>query len=127
LTARFWARSRRGPTRAGRPIRADPPLPAKVDRPMERIGPRRRLLGCLVGGALWFLGAGCAAKRHEVVAPAPTPNDVLYQRARTLLAERRFVKAREALGQIGTSEAQNPDLDPLVKIATADSYFYDAG
>ena len=37
------------------------------------------------------------------------------------------MKAREALGQIGTSEAQNPDLDPLVKIATADSYFYDAG
>src|SRR5207247_8418658 len=71
--------------------------------------------------------ARCAGKRSSKPPSAPTPNTVLYERARTMLEERRFEKARETLNEIGTREVQSPDLDPLVKITLADSYFYDPG
>lgn len=83
-----------------------------------------RFRGILVLTAL--LTAGCAARAPKPLPP-PTPNQVLYERAKALIEERKFDQARKTLTEIGTREVQAPNLDPLVKIAIADSYFYQAG
>ena len=70
---------------------------------------------------------GCHHAKKPKTKPPPTPNEVLFERGKALMAERKFEKARTALTDIGKGDAQSPSLDPLVKIALADSYFYDEG
>jgi outer membrane protein assembly factor BamD len=74
-----------------------------------------------------FAGCGGTGKRKPLPIPPPTPNEVLYERGRNLVEQRKFVQARKALTEIGTREVQIPALDPLVKIALADSYYYQTG
>ena len=84
-----------------------------------------RMAFALAVMCLALLTAGCGSKKHVPKSvPPPTPNRVLYQQAIEALDQRRFEKARKFLTEIGTREAQESDLDPLVKIATADSYYY---
>lgn len=139
----------RGPTPAPRPPDREPgeadPAPVPPARPVrygaiecrrDGAGSVRRwreggsLRQGLVLSALLALvlsPAACTSARKVKPKPPPTPNQVLYERARSLIDARRFERARESLTQIGTKEVQSPALDPLVKIALADSYFYQPG
>lgn len=86
--------------------------------------PRCAFVACLTLVILSLLAAGCAGTRKAKPRPQPAPNEVLYERGKTLISERRFEKARAVLTEIGTRDVQSPELDPLVKLAFADSYFY---
>ena len=74
-----------------------------------------------------LLCTACAKGHGGKPATPPTPNRVLYERAKGLIDQGRFEKAREALTEVGTHETVEPGLDPLVKIAVADAYFYQPG
>ena len=74
-----------------------------------------------------LVAAAACAGRGPKQGPAPPTNQEYYDQAREMIAERRFEKARETLNVIGTREAQSADLDPLVKLAIADSYFFEPG
>ena len=87
----------------------------------------RRLMGLLAVSLILLPSAGCHSARKAKPKPPPVPNEALYERARDLLERRKFEQARQALTEIGTREVLSPELDPLVKIAVADSYFYDPG
>jgi outer membrane protein assembly factor BamD len=68
--------------------------------------------------------SGLGAGRPRTTLPT---NQALYEKALEDLNHGRYEKARQALVEIGTREVQSPELDPLVKLATADSYFYQPG
>lgn len=93
-------------------------------RPSARVRAAALLAAALLGAAL---GSSCGGKKAPKGLPPPTPNQVLYERGLTLIAQRKFESARKALTQIGTRESAAPGLDALVKIAVADSYFYQTG
>ena len=78
---------------------------------------------CLTIGVL----TGCHHGSKRAGGAPLTSNEALYERGRALIDERKFEEARKILNEIGLREAQSPDLDPLVKLAVADSYFYGAG
>ena len=95
-----------------------------------RAGVRSRLGQVLALAAVFTIlstACGGAGKRKPPPLPPPTPNEDLYERGRKLIEQRRFFQARKALSEIGTRETQSAALDPLVKIALADSYFYQSG
>lgn len=108
--------------RGKRPGSAVPRAGAESDR-----APARRGAVLVILFVAAVLGAGCSSARKSKALPPPTPNEALYERARRLIEDRRFEQARKALTEIGTREVQDPTLDPLVKIAIADSYFYQSG
>jgi len=87
----------------------------------------RRLVVPLAFSLIVLPAAGCHTVRKAKPKPPPVPNEALYERATDLLEGRKFEQARQALTEIGTREVLSPELDPPVKIAFADSYFYDAG
>ena len=86
-----------------------------------------RVAGGLLLTALLALASGCARTKVLKSMPLPTPNQTLYEQGLSLIAKRKFENARKSLGEVGTRESAPPALDALVKIALADSYFYQAG
>jgi outer membrane protein assembly factor BamD len=54
-------------------------------------------------------------------------NEELYRQARIDIAQGQFFNASERLGEVGLTNAVSPELDPYVKLAIADSYFYRGG
>ena len=98
-------------------------------RPAARRGRRGRRLaiGAIALLASASLLAGCGGKKSPKGLPPPTPNQTLYERGLSLIAQRKFESARKSLTEIGTRESTTPALDALVKIAIADSYFYQTG
>ena len=54
-------------------------------------------------------------------------NEELYRKARVDIAQGQFFRASERLGEVGLTKAVSPELDPYVKLAIADSYFYRGG
>jgi outer membrane protein assembly factor BamD len=72
------------------------------------------------------ISTGCHGSK-KTKGSALTTNEALYERGRALIEERKFEESRKILNEIGLREAQSPTLDPLVKLAVADSYFYGAG
>lgn len=65
---------------------------------------------------------GCARNRELV-----DDNELLYRMARERIAKRQFLKAIELLGDVGLLSPVSESLDPLVKLALADAYFYQGG
>jgi outer membrane protein assembly factor BamD len=57
----------------------------------------------------------------------PTPNRELLRQARAYIEAGKFAKARETLTEVGAREVVEPGLDPFVKIAIADAYYYEYG
>lgn len=100
--------------RDGRPTRLPEPL-------------RRRLAAAAVlFAALAILVApGCAAKRREKKAAAEILTArSLYETAEDQIARRNFRKARSVLEKIQFSSDDRATLEPLVRLALADSMFY---
>ena len=54
-------------------------------------------------------------------------NEELYREAREQLQVGKYMKARKTLGLVGVAEPVEPDLDPSVKLATADAFFFQGG
>jgi outer membrane protein assembly factor BamD len=121
---------------------ATPPCPASrhlsarargVASLRGRATPRAALGWALI--ALLLTTAGCGPKIAKKMPSPPknqpagssTSNQELYDQAVQMIAERKFEKARDFLSRIGTREAVEIGLDPLVKLAIADSYFYQPG
>lgn len=69
----------------------------------------------------------CGGKKAPKEIPPPTPNQTLYEKGVALINQRKFESARKVLTEVGTREATAPELDALVKLAIADSYFYQGG
>ena len=84
----------------------------------------RRLLS--TAGTVALLSA-CGGAKAPKPLPPPTPNQTLYEKGMELIQQRKFEAARKTLSEIGTREATPPELDARVKLATADSYFYQTG
>jgi outer membrane protein assembly factor BamD len=76
--------------------------------------------------ALVALSTACGGKKSRELPP-PTPNQTLYEKGVALINERKFESARKVLTEVGTREATPPALDASVKLAIADSYFYQGG
>ena len=72
-------------------------------------------------------GASCGGKKAPKTVPVGTPNQTLYEKGVALINQRKFESARKSLTEVGTREATPPELDALVKLAIADSYFYQTG
>jgi outer membrane protein assembly factor BamD len=89
------------------------------------LGRRRSLIlvscAALVLGLV--IGAGGCHRRRAIIED----NQELYERAQQRIAERKFLRAIELLGDVGLREPVSEELDPLVKIALADAYFYQLG
>lgn len=85
----------------------------------------RAVRGLLAVVLIVAVSAGCWWKDDE--DELVVDNEKLYREARIDIAEGRFFRASEKLGEIGLMEAVSPELDPYVKLALADSYFYRGG
>lgn len=87
---------------------------------------RRGLLVCVLAAAL--LSGACGGPKKETLADRLQKGDVtteeLFNRATTLFQKRKFVDARRWLRVIETY-APSSKLLPDVKLAIADSYFFD--
>jgi outer membrane protein assembly factor BamD len=87
---------------------------------------KRRHLVRLAAVVLMFgLLGGCWWKDDE--EELVVDNTELYRQAVTDIAEGRFFRASERLGEVGLTTAVSPELDPYVKLAIADSYFFRGG
>ncbi|RMG43493.1 MAG: outer membrane protein assembly factor BamD [Acidobacteria bacterium] len=71
---------------------------------------------------LLAFGAACHHRKELV-----EDNELLYERAREAIARRKFLQAIEMLGDVGLVAPVGEALDPLVKLALADAYFYQGG
>jgi len=80
----------------------------------------------VLAGAVALAGA-CGGKKAPKALPPPTPNQTLYEKGLSLITQRKYEAARKTLTEVGTREVTPPELDSLVKIAIADSYFYQTG
>ncbi|GAB4222209.1 MAG: outer membrane protein assembly factor BamD [Acidobacteriota bacterium] len=79
--------------------------------------------------ALWTIAllaaiaaSGCARNRELI-----DDNELLYRKAREKIAKRQFLQAIELLGDVGLLTPVSETLDPKVKLAIADAYFYQGG
>jgi outer membrane protein assembly factor BamD len=83
---------------------------------LARLAAVALMLG-LLGGCWW------KDDEEELVVD----NAELYRQARVDIAEGHFFRASERLGEVGLTTAVSPELDPYVKLAIADSYFFRGG
>jgi outer membrane protein assembly factor BamD len=92
---------------------------------LSRSRAARRLVlpALLVLLALALPGCGSSKKKDQL----SEDNEALYREARALIEERRFVEATTRLGDVGMVTPVGETLDPLVKLALADAYFYQLG
>lgn len=92
------------------------------------------IVGAIVAAIITMVAlvgsTGCGPKvlKNKPAAISPiVPNHTLYEQGLALLEQGKFEKARTTLTEVGTREAIEPGLDPLVKIAVADAYYYQPG
>ncbi|MCU0224831.1 MAG: outer membrane protein assembly factor BamD [Acidobacteria bacterium] len=92
---------------------------------LSRSRTARRLVlpALLLPLALALPGCGSSKKRDQL----NEDNEALYREARELIEERRFVEATTRLGDVGMVTPVGETLDPMVKLALADAYFYQLG
>lgn len=92
---------------------------------LSRSRTARRLVlpALLLPLALALPGCGSSKKRDQL----SEDNEALYREARALIEERRFVEATTRLGDVGMVTPVGETLDPMVKLALADAYFYQLG
>ena len=69
-------------------------------------------------------GCGSSKKRQGKLSE---DNEALYREARELIEKRRFSEATTRLGDVGMVSPVGETLDPMVKLALADAYFYQLG
>jgi outer membrane protein assembly factor BamD len=69
---------------------------------------------------------GCSSSRKKG-GQLSEDNEALYREARALIEERRFSEATTRLGDVGMVSPVGEVLDPMVKLALADAYFYQLG
>lgn len=81
----------------------------------------RRAAPLLLLGVL-LLAGGCSKRSVTTVS-----NEDMYNRATAYIHKGKQLKARKLLGNIGLAEIVDPELDPKVKIALADTYFFQGG
>ncbi|MCU0230011.1 MAG: outer membrane protein assembly factor BamD [Acidobacteria bacterium] len=90
---------------------------------------RTRWLGRLAAGLVLALliatipGCGSSKKKDQL----SEDNEALYAEARKLIEQRRFVEATTRLGDVGMVAPVGEALDPMVKLALADAFFYQLG
>ncbi len=89
--------------------------------PSRMVRPLRTAAWCLA--ALALLLPGCHHHRKREVLE----NEALYDRAQQLIERRKFLKAIEMLGDVGLNSPVSEALDPDVKLALADAYFFQSG
>jgi len=65
---------------------------------------------------------GCSRRSVTTVS-----NEDMYNRATAYVHRGKQLKARKLLGNIGLAEIVDPELDPKVKIALADTYYFQGG
>ncbi len=75
----------------------------------------------LLAGALLLLPA--CHRNREVL----DDNEQIYRRAREYLARRHFLEAIQVLGDAGMVTPVGRELDPEIKLALADAYYYQGG
>ena len=76
----------------------------------------------LVALLLLSVFGGCARDRDLI-----DDNELLYRKAREKIARRQYLRAIELLGDVGLLTPVSETLDPQVKLALADAYFYQGG
>lgn len=70
-----------------------------------------------------LLLSSCRGKRDALI----DDNELLFAHAQALIAQRDFSQAERKLGDIGLVSPVPPEMDPQIKLALADSYFYQFG
>jgi outer membrane protein assembly factor BamD len=85
---------------------------------------RLALLAALVLLVLAVPGCSSSKKRD---AHLSEDNEALYREARALIEARRFSEATTRLGDVGMISPVGEVLDPMVKLALADAYFFQLG
>ncbi len=84
--------------------------------------PRVRFLLLLLLAGLSFLLPGCHRDRELL-----EDNEEIYRKAQEYLARRRFLEAIQVLGDAGMVTPVGRELDPEIKLALADAYYYQGG
>lgn len=90
---------------------------------MVQTGFVRSALLAAAAVALLLPSAGCHARRKVVIED----NQQLLDHAQDLIARRHLLEAVQVLGDAGLVTPVTEQLDPLIKLALADAYFYQAG
>ena len=85
---------------------------------------RFALLAALV--LLAFALPGCSSSKKRA-AKLSEDNEALYREARALIEARRFSEATTRLGDVGMISPVGEVLDPMVKLALADAFFFQLG
>lgn len=86
-------------------------------------GPLRRAAFLLLAMVVAAAG-GCSSKKKQSFTG---DNEELYREARGLIESRRFTEATQRLGDVGMVSPVAESLDPMVKLALADAYFFQSG
>ncbi len=91
--------------------------------------PRRALHPLRTASFLLLVAAvaaasGCGSKKKQTFS---ADNAELYREARDLIESRRFSEATQRLGDVGMVTPVAESLDPMVKLALADAYFFQTG
>lgn len=76
------------------------------------------LVGVCVPGLI-----GCSKHRKAVVAE----NETLFAKAKDSIGRRKFLEAISLLGDVGIVDPVSDNLDPEIKLALAESYYYQSG
>lgn len=82
---------------------------------------RRSFVLALVALGVVF-AAGCSRNRELI-----DDNELLLQMAQERIADRRYLEAIRLLGDVGLLSPVSEALDPEIKLALADAYFYQSG
>jgi len=69
---------------------------------------------------------GCSSSKQRE-AQLSEDNEAFYREARALIESRRFSEATTRLGDVGMITPVGEVLDPMVKLALADAYFFQLG
>lgn len=77
----------------------------------------------LVVVGLLALAGGCGGRKDLL----SSDNASLYRVAQSQVQRGKYIKARKTLGLMGIAEPIEPELDPQVKLATADAFFFQGG
>lgn len=89
---------------------------------MVLVGMNRRTLG-LGLLLLTALSSGCHSRKKIVIED----NQKLLEHAQNLISRRRLLEAVQVLGDVGLVTPVAETLDPKIKLALADAYFYQGG